>query len=636
MDGRFSGKATVPGAIHNDLLLNRQIPDPFYRDEALRLGWIDTTTWIYELTVYAHTEVPLDRHLELVFEGLDTYAHVRINGQLVLDAANMFRQWRINLDTWRAADSLVIQITFDPAIIRGQEFSTGIPWTYPADSDPFPGKPSVFTRKAACQFGWDFAPPMPGCGVWKQVYLDSRSDLQVSDAWLQTTRIHGDTAEVVMHTTLISEKEQLVHLEARVNDLVSKRSITVLPGQFLYAFPFQIIHPDLWWPQHAGDPVLCNAQVIARSESGSDTQIWKAGIRTITLDQTPDSQGTPFTFVVNGRPVFAVGANWVPADLFPGRIAKSTYRELLLSAFDAGFNMLRVWGGGIYEDDLFYHLADSLGILVWQDFMFANTMYPGDTSFLQNVNREVTEQVIRLRKHPSLALWCGNNEIDVAWKNWGWSSTYGWGPDAINWMKGDYDILFKGMLPELVEQLHPGARYVQTSPLSNWGDPADLAHGDNHFWGVWHGEMPLDSLRTRVPRFMSEYGMQSLPSWSSVERFSNHSDWQADSPVMQFHQRSYKGNRLIDRYRVMEGDPDPGDDFQAWVKMSHHLQAKAYQIAITTHLDAKPYCMGSLLWQFNEPWPGASWSIIDYYGEKKPAYFAIQDVIARKMIENSK
>lgn len=628
LDGNYVGMARIPGAIHVDLLLNQQIPDPFYRDEAARLGWIDSTIWIYTRRITELENIPLSRQVDLVFEGLDTYAQIFINNELVLEANNMFRTWTVPLDNYRHLESILIEVVFSSAVLQGQEASQSIPWTYPADSDLFPDKPSVFTRKAAYQFGWDFAPPMPGCGLWKSVYLQTRSDIQLSGGWMQTTRIHGDTADVVVQVSLYSDREQTVRLEAQMGALKVVKSVDVLPGLATHEFTFQLLDPDLWWPLYGGEPALIDVNVIATSLTSTDEFTWKAGIRTIVLDQTPDSLGTPFSFVVNGQSIFAVGANWVPADLFPGRITSTTYRELLQGAHDAGFNMLRVWGGGIYESDLFYHLADSLGIMIWQDFMFANTMYPGDTSFLQNVNREVTEQVIRLRKHPSLALWCGNNEIDVAWKNWGWSTTYGWTSDAMNWMKGDYDALFKVMLPEVVEQLNPGAGYVHTSPLSNWGDPADLVHGDNHFWGVWHGEMPFDSLRTRVPRFMSEYGMQSFPTWQSIQQFSEPEDWTPDSPVMAFHQRSYKGNGLIEKYRMMEGEPDPGSDFQAWVETSHRLQAKAYGIALTAHLNARPFCMGSLLWQFNEPWPGASWSIIDYYGQKKPAYVKVKEVIS--------
>lgn len=631
LDGRYAGPARVPGAIHVDLLANHQIPDPFYRDEAAHLGWIDTTTWIFERRITEHHLIPVTEQVTLVFEGLDTYASIYINGEKILEADNMFRNWQIPLARFRRSDTLEIAVKFEPAILRGKETSERWPLAMPADSDPYPGKPSVFTRKAAYQFGWDFAHPMPGCGLWKPVYLQVKSDMELSGGWMETIRIGEDASDVLVHVTLSSDVEQFVLFKVLVGEQLLKQRVQVLPGQQVFKFPFRITDPHLWWPSREGEPYLYNVNVIAEGESTRDQLLWKGGIRTIQLEQTPDSLGTPFTFIVNGHPVFAAGANWVPADMFPGRIPSTTYRTLLHAAHDAGFNMLRVWGGGIYESDLFYHLTDSLGIMVWQDFMFANCMYPGDDpSFLLNVYQEVTEQLVRLRKHPCIALWCGNNEIDVAWKNWGWQSTYDWSPVDLKMLKRGYDLLFCRLMPELIEDLNSSVSYVHTSPLSNWGDPADLAHGDNHFWGVWHGEMPLDSLQTRIPRFMSEYGMQSFPTWSSIKRFSHPSDWDAHSKVMQLHQRSYKGNGLITKYLQLKGEEVEGIDFKTWVEMGHLLQARAYSVALEAHLDAQPFCMGSLLWQFNEPWPGASWSIIDYYGARKPAYFAVKRIMANR------
>ncbi|MCF8238231.1 MAG: hypothetical protein K9I85_08760 [Saprospiraceae bacterium] len=625
----YTGYAAVPGSIHADLLANGQIPDPYYRDEINRLGWIDSTTWLYERMLTEHTGVAGDRQVDLVFEGLDTYADVYIDHELVLEARNMFCSWRVSLADYRQIDSLLIQIVFHPAVLLGEKASRKAPWTYPADSDPFPGKPSVFTRKAAYQFGWDFAPSVPGCGIWKSVYLETRSELVCSAAWLKTSRIHGDTAEVIVETTLVSDMAQSVDVEVNIGDYVTRRSLDIPAGETVIQIPLQIPHPRLWWPQHEGTPALYPVRMFATGTAGADSIAWLTGLRTIELDRSPDERGTPFRFIVNGQPVFMVGANWVPADMFPGRVQPETYRALLQSAHEAGFNMLRVWGGGIYESDIFYDLADSLGIMIWQDFMFANTMYPGDQQFLENVLMEATQQIERLRTHPSLALWCGNNEIDVAWKNWGWPETYGWTPDARAWMVTSYQALFNRMLPRLVGQLDSTTAYIHTSPLSNWGDPAELAHGDNHFWGVWHGEMALDSLQTRIPRFMSEYGMQSFPTWSSIQRFSRPEDWQMDSWVMQFHQRSYKGNGTITKYLKMEGEEVDAMDFRTWVEMGQQIQAKAYSMALQAHLGAQPFCMGSLLWQLNEPWPGASWSIIDYYGERKPAFDELKQFIAK-------
>ena len=633
--GVWRGQAILPGSIHTDLLANGWIEDPYFGEHARTLGWIDTTTWIYERQLDLRAWGP-DQHLDLVFAGLDTYAEVWIVDSLVLQAQNMFREWRISLDRSILPSLVRIKVIFYPAIRKGEEASRLTPWTYPADSDPFPGKPSVFSRKAAYQFGWDFAPPLVGCGIWRSVWMEHWRHVRWRDGYMETRFASPDSAKIVIHGTLEADVLDTVLVKAVIDSDSVFIQTVVQPGIQSIALPVLIRHPRLWWPHDQGDPARYPVRLIAYSSTGSDTLAWMGGIRTVQLDQTPDSMGTPFQFIVNGQPVFMGGANWVPADMFPSRVSPDQYRDLLFSARDAGLNMLRVWGGGIYESDLFYTLADSLGIMIWQDFMFANTMYRCDPEFLDQVQAESTDQIIRLRRHPCLALWCGNNEIDVAFRNWGWATTYAWPPGAAEAMERDYDVLFRQLLPSQVARFHPEVPYVHTSPLSNWGDPADLRHGDNHFWGVWHGEMPFDSLLTRIPRFMSEYGMQSFPTWETIEAFSEPADWDISSPVMRFHQRSYKGNDLITRYGLMEGEIGPGDhlSFREWVDMGHRLQATAYGKALSAHLATQPYCMGSLLWQWNEPWPGASWSVIDHAGRKKPAYDVIQSILTARARQN--
>lgn len=631
--GTWRGRATIPGAIHTDLLANGLIKDPYWGDNARTMGWIDTTAWIYERELDL-LQWGTGERLELVFDGLDTYAEVWIEDQLVLEAENMFRQWRIPLDRSNLPSSVRIRVKFFPAIRRGEEASRLSSWTYPADSDPYPGKPSVFTRKAAYQFGWDFAPSMPGCGIWRSVWVESWTDIRWRDSYAETLFVDQDSARMVLHGTLECSRADSLVIRSLFGTQSDSFQVLMQPGVRSVALPITIDQPRLWWPHDQGDPALYPVQLVVQASTGRDTISWMAGIRTVELDQTPDTLGTPFQFVVNGRPVFMVGANWVPADMFPSSVTPGTYRDLLYSVRDAGMNMLRVWGGGIYESDLFYDLADSLGIMIWQDFMFANTMYRCDARFMNQVQAESAEQILRLRRHPCLAIWCGNNEIDVAFRNWGWETTYAWPKGALDRMEADYQLLFKQLLPSQVARYHSGMPYVHTSPLSNWGDPADLKHGDNHFWGVWHGEMPFDSLVTRVPRFMSEYGMQSFPVWETIMEFSEPSDWYISSPVTRFHQRSYKGNDLITRYGVLEGVIQTDDNlpFREWVDMGHQLQAMAYAMALNAHRSAQPFCMGSLLWQWNEPWPGASWSIIDHAGRKKPAYDAIKSILHHRAI----
>lgn len=617
--------AIVPGAVHEDLRRQGLIPDPFLDDHYLQSGWVDSAAWSYTLDL----EIPkpwgtLDR-IELVFEGLDTYAEVWLDGVKMLEADNMFRPWRITVPKRWAGRRVPLRVNFLPAILQGQARSKAYAFTFPADSDGYPGKPSVFTRKAPYQFGWDFAPPIPGCGIWLPVRLEGWDALHLEDPWLETVSLKGDQAELNLKARVWAIRKGEAALRWRIGSLSGGQGCRLLPGWNDVAIPIRLESPELWWPAGSGRPHRYDVALAIEAKGGSDSLAFHAGVRTIELDRAPDSLGTAFTFIVNGQPVFMKGANWVPADMFPGRVTDSRYRHLLDLASEAGMNMLRVWGGGVYERELFYDLADSLGILIWQDFMFAGTMYPGDSSFLASVKAEATHQVRRLRKHPSVALWCGNNEIAVAWKNWGWQNTYRYGPEEIRLMEGYYARLFRDLLPGVVAADMPGAAFLESSPVSNWGRREELDHGNNHFWGVWHGEMHLDSLRSRVPRFAAEYGMPSYPTWESVKECIGEPYRTMDAGPVTLRQRSYKGNGLLFRYFEMEGLPAPSD-LQTFVERGHQIQEIALERAIRAHLAHKPRCMGSLLWQFNEPWPGCSWSIIDHYGRPKPAYGLVRDL----------
>ncbi len=620
-----SWPATVPGSIHNDLLLNGLIQDPFYGTHALELGWVDSTDWIYERMVTWPEGMPADAPAWLVFEGLDTWAEIWLDERQMAETDNMFRCWRVPIPDSLRRRPFSLRVAFRSAIREGAARAREVPFSYPADSDPYPGKPSVFTRKAPFQFGWDIAPSMPGCGIWRPVRLEVRTGPVLEDGWVETVALEPDSASVVLHGSLTGAKGSTHHLSWRIGDWSGSTRLEATDSLTPFSLPLRLPHPRLWWPAGVGDPFLYPVEVRISSPAGEDRLAWKTGIRTVRLERLPDPWGTSFRFVVNGQPLFLAGANWVPADMFPGRVTQEKYRHLLGLAAEAGMNMLRVWGGGIYEHDLFYQLADSLGLLIWQDFMFAGTMYPGHEPFLQNVAAEAEDQVRRLRGHPSVALWCGNNEIEVAWKNWGWPDRYHYTPDIRLRMEADYRTLFLELLPGIIARQHPGTDYLPSSPVSNWGTREELDHGNNHFWGVWHGEMPLDSLRTRIPRFMTEYGMPSWPVWESLLRCTAPDDLFPGRVAVLFRLRSYKGPGLFERYLTRES-LDGGTDLRTWIAAGHEVQRRALETAIRAHLADRPRCAGTLLWQFNEPWPGATWSIVDYYGHPKPAWRTVKDL----------
>ena len=351
-------------------------------------------------------------------------------------------------------------------------------------------------------------------------------------------------------------------------------------------------------------------------------------IESLAVGETEDAHLSRITVVVNGAPVFMKGANWIPADSFVTRVTEERYRSLLQSAADTHMNMLRVWGGGIYEDDRFYALCDELGLLVWQDFMFACSMYPGDPAFIENVHQEAIENVRRLRNHPSLALWAGNNEVEAAWQQWGWTSKFHLNKAAQNTIWNDYKRVFHEVLPRVVAAEDPGRFYTRSTPSANEDGvaPGKMGWGDMHYWGVWHAEAPYEAYAANISRFMSEYGFQSFPTLPSVARYALPSEWRIDSPVMLSHQRHPRGNALVRTY--MDRDFRVPKDFGAFLYLSQVLQANVIQFGAEAHRRRMPYNMGSLYWQLDDCWPVASWSSIDYYGTWKALQYAARRFFA--------
>lgn len=624
--------STVPGSVHNDLWRNGLIADPFQGIQFDSLGWIDTTTWVYEKTIVINETIRSADKIELVFEGLDTYADVYINGVLAFTAENMHRTWRFPLMSENLKhDSLWLKIIFHPAIIRGREKSTTYAWIYPADNDPYPGKPSVFTRKAHYQFGWDFSPSMPGAGIWKDVWLEVLPCVYLADTHWETVEISPHAALLHLNLSIFSDAVRQARLSYHLDTCTDQVLLSLTPGFNKFVIPIDLSQPRLWWPDgYEGGPYLYDGRVKLISNCGIDTAHLKVGIRTVSLDQTPDQWGTAFQIIVNGVPVFCKGANWVPADVFPGRVTDAKYRQLLGLATEAGMNMLRVWGGGIYEKEIFYQLADSLGIMIWQDFMFAGTMYPGDDDFMDNIQKEAEDQLYRLRKHPSVVLWCGNNEVDVAWKNWGWQTTYHYNDSIAQYLSQNYQTIFHALLPSTLKKIMPNTPYVHTSPLSNWGNKNDLNHGSNHYWGVWHGDHSIDSFSTWIARFMTEYGLPSYSNLETLYRYIPDTLRSPDHRAVAGRQRSYKGIAQMKFYIANEGLAYDIQDFDDFVRVSQRVQTLGLEKAIRAHLNDSPRCRGSLLWQFNETWPGASWSIIDYNCIPKEAWFAVAALFSKK------
>ena len=605
--------ATVPGCVHTDLLANKLIGDPFYRDNEKNQQWIGRKDWEYRTTFTVTPQTLAQENVELVFEGLDTYAEVFLNEQPVLKADNMFRTWRLDVKGALKAGDNSLRILFRSPVNEILPLMAKLDYKLPAPNDQGE-KTSPFTRKAPYQYGWDWGPRFVTSGIWKPVSLQAWDQARVDDVQIIVKKLTTETAEVTANVAVeASEAGAATVVLENVTDktVAGKQQVTLNKGPNRVSFDFNIARPKWWWPNGLGAQPLYSFR--ARSVVNgrvTDEKLTRTGLRTLQLSRQRDDAGQSFTFIINGIPVFAKGGNWIPADSFPTRITRDKYRFLIKSVHDSNMNMLRVWGGGIYEADDFYELCDEMGIMVWQDFMFACSMYPGNQEFLDNVRAEAIDNVKRIRNHPSIVLWAGNNEIETGWMNWGWRQTL----PASLW--DDYKKLFLGVLQEVTANYDPTRPYWPSSPHGGLDDdPDSIRSGDNHFWRVWHAAEPFSDYEKQTPRFMSEYGFQSFPNIETVKTYTRADEREIESPIMLAHQRHPRGNQLVREYMLR--DYAQPKDFESFLYVSQVLQAEGIRIGAEHLRRIMPHNMGSLYWQINDCWPVASWSSIDYFGRWK-------------------
>jgi len=630
--------AQVPGTIHTDLLNNGFIPDPFWRDNEMKLQWIGERDWNYENTFQAGPELLEAEVVELVFHGLDTFARVVLNGQLLLESDNMFREWRVDVTRHLLTGENRLEVHFRSPLPVALAAHDALPYSLPAGNDLGDPPSRVFVRKAAFHYGWDWGPRFVTSGIWRPVELVAWRGARLSDLFLTTDSLSPEmallTAQVEVEVTRAEAERRAAGGSIPVTLTLSSpqgsfpsvsQEAFLEPGVNRFTVPLAIPNPKLWWPNGLGEHPLYTVQASLDTGLRVDTLSTRIGLRSVELITRPDSVGESFFFEVNGIPVFMKGANYIPLDHFTPRVEEEDYKALFKDVVGANMNMLRVWGGGIYEEDLFYDLADEEGILIWQDFMFANGMYPGDSTFLANVRAEATDQLRRLRGHPSIALWCGNNEMDEGWQRWGWARAYDTpGDSAAVW--ASYEAIFHEILPEVVAQEDPGRRYWPSSPSLGWGDPESLNRGDSHYWGIWHGREPFTVFTEKLPRFSSEYGFQAFPSIQTVESFTDPADRSLFNPILLVHQKHPIGNELISEY--MERDYPVPSSFGDFIYVSQLLQARGMRMAFEAHRRAMPRTMGTLYWQLNDTWPVVSWSGRDYFGGWKALHYAARDAFA--------
>ena len=618
--------ATVPGCVHTDLLANNVIPDPFYSDNEKLVQWVEREDWEYKTTFYLDRKFIKQESIEINFEGLDTYADVYINDSLVFKADNMFVEWNRRVNRYLKKGENTLYIRFNSAVRVGNELMNNYPIK-------LPGEERVFTRKAQYQYGWDWGPRLVTCGIWQSVKLRA-IDYQtfIETASVIPGKVINDS--VIVDVTLITSLGY-PDLGKYSITVYNKKDGTEIPQikqdyHSEYSLIQFVIHqPEIWWCNGSGEQPLYNIEVVVkRKKQIIDKFDVTFAIRNIELKQVTDIYGKSFAFELNDKPIFIKGANYIPLHSFPSSLQKEDYRKILTEAKNMNMNMIRVWGGGIYEPDYFYELCDSLGLLVWQDYMFACAMYP----FHENINSYVDEiryQTRRINKNGSVALWCGNNENFEGWHNWGWQKQFGYSESDSQKIWMENLELFTGTIPtetknENVKNYHP------SSPTHGWGRQESLMEGDCHYWGVWWGKEPFEMYNNKIPRFMSEYGFQGMPVFNSFKKFIPENELNINSASVKNHQKHPVGYETIAEY--MSRDYIIPEKFEDYIYVSQLLQARGMQIAIEAHRRNKPYCMGTLFWQLNDCWPVTSWSSIDYYGNRKASYFTVKEKYKTQMI----
>lgn len=604
-------QVNLPSEAHADLYAAGLIPHPYGEDdEEQQLQWIPQHQWDYYLKFDVDKNIWQKDNIELIFNGLDTYADVWLNGEKILHSDNQFIRYEKEVKNLLKKRGNELKVRFYPFDAQRDSLIE----TYRLR---FPEKYAVM-RKAAYQNGWDWAPRYLNIGIWKNVELLGWNDFKIENIAFLTKNVVGESAEMIANIELNKDFDGALRFDVFGNGVkLAEKSISG-KGKSMVGIPFTLENPELWWPNEMGEQTMTEFEVkVYKNDKLVDTQKVKTGIRQIELIEEPDSIGSAMYFKVNGKKVYIKGANYVPEEMIETWMSKEKTLKLLAECVPAHFNMLRVWGGGIYPPDYFFDICDSLGIMVWQDFMFAGTTYPYSDEFLSNVKEEAIQQVIHYQNHPSLALWCGNNEVSEGYVNWGWQKSMGWSDDDYAEMKRGMDTLFVDIFSEVVEKYDGTRSYWASSPKNGWGKPESLTEGDVHYWGVWWGELPYEMYLEKVGRFNSEFGYQAYPNIETK------------------HQKHPRGEELIQKHinQYVCKDPRPCvSTHEDYVYYSQLSQAYGIGLAIEAQRAAKPRCMGTLYWQLNDAWPVISWSSIDYAGNKKALHWKLKDLYSPLLI----
>lgn len=627
--------ATVPGVVHTDLLANKIIEDPFFRLNERGLQWIDKEDWIYETTFDISKDMFAKKNIRILFNGLDTYADIYLNEEKILTTDNMFRQWEADIKSILKEKDNTLRVYFHSPIKVDIPKWDALPFHYRANNDQsenggiFDKKLSVVARKAGYHYGWDWGPRLVTSGIWRPIVIEAWDEARIENVQIIQENVTAKSARVKTVVEVIADGDYQNATIDIINDENKEKfgavTVDLKKGLNKVNINFTIDKPELWWSNGLGKAHLYTFKTILKNGGNElDSESHRIGIRSIRFVNEKDKDGKSYYFELNGVPVFAKGANYIPCDNFLPRVTKDIYKKTVMDAVDANMNMLRVWGGGIYEEDYFYDLCDENGILVFQDFMFGCSIYPTEGELLENIRLEAIDNVRRLRNHSSIVLWCGNNECQDAWFEWGWKEAY----EKENPLFADiiwkqFQNHYYDVLPQVVSEHGSGIAYIPSSPFADYEKKSNDYEGDRHYWDVWHKKKPIAEYNKERSRFFSEYGFQSFPEFESVKQYAPEpQDWDITSEVMMSHQRGGDhANQLIENYLLSEYYKPK--DFESFLYINQLLQGDAIKTAMEAHRRDMGYCMGTLFWQHNDCWPVASWSSRDYYGRwKAQHYFA--------------
>jgi beta-mannosidase len=608
------------GTVQEFLWKKGELPDPFYGENETKYQWIEDHDWQFRSKFFLNEAFYNAEELVLDIPNLDTYAQIYLNGKLLAKTDNFFIHYHISI----AVKELLcgyntIEIRIDPPISYHAQTDQYKAFTYPSPNDVGAVKVASLTRKPQYHFGWDWAPRLNTIGFAYPITLDVQPQLSVAYLLVNTLEIRENEARLELKGGLLGEGKVLRCSSTYFKDFQ-------IATQEDFKLEHSLTNPQLWWPKGQGAQHIYEDTLRFYDAQGGLVleHPFSFGIRTAALIQEKDEWGTSFAFQINGRNIFAKGANVIPPGIFAGPALDSAYVALVPQMQAAHFNMVRIWGGGMYAPEAFMEACDRAGIMVWHDFMFACAMYPGDKPFLDLVTKEIAQQIPRLAAHPSLVYFNGNNEVDVAWHNWGFQAQYNLQEQAQQEIELAYVDLFQKVLPLQVQNItNSSIPYVHTSPLSNWGKDEYFDHGTMHYWGVWHGKDPMTDFATKIGRFNAEYGFQSFPEPSSINRFAQGKDQSLHSSVMQTHQKSYVGNGMIEKHaKTYYGK---AKDFETFVYYSQLTQRKAVSMAIAGHRSDAPRSMGTVYWQLNDCWPAPTWSSLDDHNNWKALHYAVKE-----------